>query len=86
MKRPQFRLSTLLWITLAAACWFGGMAWQRRETENFSLSVERKAMAESKRRREQESFQKWAESKDGRKWLDDLERDFATVRVPPPKE
>ena len=22
--RPQFRLSTLLWITLAVACWFGG--------------------------------------------------------------
>jgi hypothetical protein len=30
MKRPQFRLSTLLWITLAVACWFGGMAVQRR--------------------------------------------------------
>jgi hypothetical protein len=27
MRRPrrQFRLSTLLWITLAVACWFGGM-------------------------------------------------------------
>jgi len=24
MSRPQFRLSTLLWITLAVACWFGG--------------------------------------------------------------
>jgi len=26
MRRPrfQFRLSTLLWITLAVACWFGG--------------------------------------------------------------
>ncbi|HVC96710.1 MAG TPA: hypothetical protein VND64_23735 [Pirellulales bacterium] len=26
MPRPrfQFRLSTLLWITLAVACWFGG--------------------------------------------------------------
>jgi hypothetical protein len=36
MRRPrfQFRLSTLLWITLAVACWFGGrrggMAEQRR--------------------------------------------------------
>ena len=31
MRRPsfQFRLSTLLWITLAVACWFGGMAVQR---------------------------------------------------------
>jgi hypothetical protein len=28
--RPQFRLSTLLWITLAVACLFGGMAVQRR--------------------------------------------------------
>jgi hypothetical protein len=27
--RFQFRLSTLLWITLAVACWFGGMAVQR---------------------------------------------------------
>jgi hypothetical protein len=29
MRRPsfQFRLSTLLWITLAVACWFGGVAW-----------------------------------------------------------
>jgi len=30
MRRLQFRLSTLLWITLAVTCWFGGMAWQRR--------------------------------------------------------
>jgi hypothetical protein len=30
MRRPQFRLSTLLWITLALACWFGGMAVQKR--------------------------------------------------------
>jgi hypothetical protein len=27
--RPQFRLSTLLWITLAVACWFGGMRFER---------------------------------------------------------
>jgi hypothetical protein len=44
MPRPQFRLSTLLWITLAVTCWFGGMRverwriecerreWQRLET------------------------------------------------------
>jgi hypothetical protein len=35
--RPQFRLSTLLWITLAVACWFGGMRFEnwviRRDTE-----------------------------------------------------
>jgi len=29
MTRPQFRLSTLLWITLAVACWFGGMRAER---------------------------------------------------------
>jgi hypothetical protein len=28
-SRPQFRLSTLLWITLAVACWFGGMSFER---------------------------------------------------------
>ena len=30
MKRPQFRFSTLLWIIAAVACWFGGMAVQRK--------------------------------------------------------
>jgi len=29
LPRPQFRLSTLLWITLAVACWFGGMRYER---------------------------------------------------------
>jgi hypothetical protein len=29
MPRPQFLLSTLLWLTLAAACWFGGMRFER---------------------------------------------------------
>ncbi len=29
MRRPQFRPSTLLWITLALACWFGGMRVER---------------------------------------------------------
>jgi len=33
LRRFQFRLSTLLWITLAAACWFGGREFQRREDE-----------------------------------------------------
>jgi hypothetical protein len=32
-SRFQFRLSTLLWIMLAVACWFGGMAVQRRFDE-----------------------------------------------------
>jgi hypothetical protein len=31
--RFQFRLSTLLWITLAVACWFGGSGWQRHQWE-----------------------------------------------------
>jgi hypothetical protein len=38
----QFRLSTLLWITLAVACWFGGMRAERwladRETEQYLLT------------------------------------------------
>ncbi len=29
MPRFQFRLSTLLWITLAVACWFRGMKFER---------------------------------------------------------
>ena len=33
MPRLQFRLSTLLWITLAVACWFGGMRVERWRTE-----------------------------------------------------
>jgi len=35
MRRPrfQFRLSTLLWITLAVACWFGGATWEQRRME-----------------------------------------------------
>jgi hypothetical protein len=27
--RPQFRLSSLLWLTLAVACFFGGMMVKR---------------------------------------------------------
>jgi hypothetical protein len=30
LSRFQFRLSTLLWITLAVACWFGGMRVERK--------------------------------------------------------
>jgi hypothetical protein len=32
MLRPQFRLSTLLWITLAVACFFGGRVVERQIT------------------------------------------------------
>jgi hypothetical protein len=32
--RFQFRLSTLLWITLAVACWFGGMRFERWHAEH----------------------------------------------------
>ncbi|HVC96201.1 MAG TPA: hypothetical protein VND64_21135 [Pirellulales bacterium] len=31
--RFQYRLSTLLWITLAVACWFGGMRFERWRAE-----------------------------------------------------
>jgi len=39
MRRPrfQFRLSTLLWITLAVACWFGGRGFGRHEMEQEQL-------------------------------------------------
>jgi len=33
MPRLQFRLSTLLWITLAVACWFGGVRFERWRAE-----------------------------------------------------
>jgi hypothetical protein len=29
MPRRQFGFSTLLWLTLAVACWFGGMRFER---------------------------------------------------------
>jgi hypothetical protein len=31
--RIQFRLSTLFWITLAVACWFGGVRFERWRVE-----------------------------------------------------
>ena len=37
LPRPRFRISTLLWLTLAVACWFGGMAVQRRLDQQESL-------------------------------------------------
>jgi hypothetical protein len=37
LTRPQFRLSTLLWITLAVACFFGGMAVQHQREPKFKL-------------------------------------------------
>jgi hypothetical protein len=43
LTRPQFRLSTLLWITLAVACWFGGMLWNgrqvRKERESWEIEL-----------------------------------------------
>jgi len=42
-SRPQFRLSTLLWITLAVACWFGGVKigdWrERRAAEEADVKI-----------------------------------------------
>jgi hypothetical protein len=45
MPRPclQFRLSTLLWFTLAVACWLGGMRFQSyrqlMETRRWEISL-----------------------------------------------
>ena len=33
MPRPQFRLSTLLWLTAVVAGWFGGAEWGWRRNE-----------------------------------------------------
>jgi cell division protein FtsB len=35
LPRRRFRLSTLLWLTLAVACWFGGSMWARRTVEDL---------------------------------------------------
>jgi len=42
LRRPrfQFRLSTLLWLTLAVACRFGGTAWERRQMERKIVLIE----------------------------------------------
>jgi hypothetical protein len=43
MPRPrlQFRLSTLLWLTLAVACWFGGAQFgHRRALQETVIDVE----------------------------------------------
>jgi hypothetical protein len=40
--RPQFRLSTLLWVTLAATCWFEGMQFcHRRAMQGTVIEVEK---------------------------------------------
>jgi len=36
-RRFQFRLSTLLWITLAVGCWFGGAAAWPWLVKNWSV-------------------------------------------------
>ena len=36
MPRFQFRLSTLLWLTLAVACWFGGMRFERWRRPDYN--------------------------------------------------
>jgi len=40
MPRPQFRLSTLLWITLAVACWFGGMKAGKQDRPSFEAFMD----------------------------------------------
>jgi hypothetical protein len=37
--RPRFRLSILLWLTLAAACWFGGREFERRRREEVGRLI-----------------------------------------------
>jgi len=41
LSRLQFRLSTLLWITLAVGCFFGGMAVQLAKVDRLSREIER---------------------------------------------
>jgi len=48
MSRPQFRLSTLLWITLAVACWFGGRAFGLRESDR-RVKASRDALEKAQR-------------------------------------
>jgi len=40
LPRFQFRLSTLLWITLAVACWFGGRVSREWEIERGLIEGE----------------------------------------------
>jgi hypothetical protein len=48
LPRPRFRLSTLLWVTLAVACWFGGANWGwRRNERNEQWTTYRVAVADS---------------------------------------
>ncbi len=39
LSRFQFRLSTLLWIMLAVACWFGGMKVERWRAERDDVPL-----------------------------------------------
>jgi hypothetical protein len=43
MPCPEFRLSTLLWITMAVACWFGGMRFERWRRLSKQTDFERLA-------------------------------------------
>jgi hypothetical protein len=40
IRRPRFRLSTPLWLTLAVACWFGGRASQIGANKRKLLQLE----------------------------------------------
>ena len=37
MRRPQFSIRTLLWLTLVAAAFFGGAAWQRQMDGPYAI-------------------------------------------------
>jgi hypothetical protein len=39
IPRFQFRLAALLWLTLAVACWFGGMRFERWQRVNDDPST-----------------------------------------------
>jgi len=49
LPRPQFRLSTLLWITLAVACWFGGAAWESVDARLWQAMTPAERAAEQDR-------------------------------------
>ena len=38
--RPQFRLSTLLWIMLAIGCFYGGLLWDRKQVVELKAGLE----------------------------------------------
>ena len=78
-RRFQFRLSTLLWITLAVAGWFGGRQFQYREDERLRLEWQK-----HKQNWVVESEEDFRRRNDGmlimkQKMLDDADSDYPPV-------